>query len=103
MPFSKQNHIQHEICMFVSTGRVGSRTRILWAKFCYRPQPFNTQTTAAAIEKTPPKPPPPTWDLPTLCWRYLEVAASWLHEANVANIILWPWETVLENTIIIRP
>ena len=29
MPFSKQNHIQHEICMFVSTGRVGSRTRIL--------------------------------------------------------------------------
>ena len=29
MPFSKQNHIQHEICMFVSTGRVGSCTRIL--------------------------------------------------------------------------
>jgi hypothetical protein len=28
MPFSKQNHIQHEICMFVSTGRVGNMTRI---------------------------------------------------------------------------
>ena len=28
MSFSKQNHIQHEICMFVSTGRVGNITRI---------------------------------------------------------------------------
>ena len=26
---TSKNHIQHEICMFVSTGRVGSCTRIL--------------------------------------------------------------------------